>query len=131
MVAGARVGAVVFLAMAINRLLLPATTGWSLGRSVFGIRVVRRDGSPAGPWLLLLRDLAHLLDTAALFIGWFWPLWDSRRRTLPICSSEPRCAASRVIGRIAAGSPVPRWAPPRWLPWRPPPWATCSSTATT
>ncbi len=42
------VGAVVFLAMAINRLLLPATTGWSLGRSVFGIRVVRRDGSGQG-----------------------------------------------------------------------------------
>jgi Mce-associated membrane protein len=24
---------------------------------------------------------AHLLDTAALFIGWLWPLWDRRRRT--------------------------------------------------
>ncbi len=75
------VGAAVFLAMAVNRLLLPAITGWSLGRSVFGIAVVRRDGSPVGPWLLLLRDLAHLLDTAALFIGWLWPLWDSRGRT--------------------------------------------------
>ena len=32
--------------MAVNRLLLPAITGWSLGRAVFGIRVVhRRDGS--------------------------------------------------------------------------------------
>ena len=28
-----------------------------------------------------LRDLAHLLDTAALFIGWLWPLWDRRNRT--------------------------------------------------
>ena len=74
-------GAVVFLAMAVNRLLLPTVTGWSLGRSVFGIRVVHRDGSPVGPWLLLVRDLAHLLDTAALFIGWLWPLWDSRGRT--------------------------------------------------
>jgi Mce-associated membrane protein len=25
--------------------------------------------------------VAHLLDTAALFIGWLWPLWDRRNRT--------------------------------------------------
>jgi len=30
---------------------------------------------------LMIRDFAHLLDTAALFIGWLWPLWDSRNRT--------------------------------------------------
>ena len=41
----------------------------------------RRDGAPVGAWRLLARDLAHLLDTAALFIGWLWPLWDSRHRT--------------------------------------------------
>jgi hypothetical protein len=29
----------------------------------------------------LLRDVAHLLDTAALFVGWLWPLWDGRNRT--------------------------------------------------
>jgi Mce-associated membrane protein len=27
------------------------------------------------------RDVAHLLDTAALFVGWLWPLWDRRHRT--------------------------------------------------
>jgi Mce-associated membrane protein len=74
--------AVVFLLVAVNRLLLPAITGWSLGRALFAIRVVRqRDGAPAGVWRLLVRDVAHLLDTAALLIGWLWPLWDSRRRT--------------------------------------------------
>ena len=67
--------------MAINRLLLPTTTGWSLGRALFGIRVTRRDGDEVGVWRLLARDLAHLLDTIALFIGWVWPLWDRRRRT--------------------------------------------------
>ena len=29
----------------------------------------------------MLRDIAHLIDTAPLFIGWLWPLWDSRGRT--------------------------------------------------
>jgi Mce-associated membrane protein len=73
--------AVVVLAMAVNRLLLPAITGWSLGRALFGIAVVRRDGGAVGAWRLLGRDLAHLLDTAALCVGWLWPLWDSRHRT--------------------------------------------------
>jgi Mce-associated membrane protein len=75
------VGGLVFLVIALNRLLLPAVRGWSLGRAQFGIAVVRRDGSAPGPWRLLARDLAHLLDTAALFIGWLWPLWDARKRT--------------------------------------------------
>ena len=71
---------VVILAMLVNRLLLPTITGWSLGRALFGIAVVGRDGAAIGPWTLLSRDLAHLLDTASV-VGWLWPLWDSRRRT--------------------------------------------------
>jgi Mce-associated membrane protein len=74
-------GALVFLAMAVNRWVLPSVLGWSLGRSVFGIAVVSRGGGSVGPWRLLLRDILHLLDTAPLFIGWLWPLWDSRGRT--------------------------------------------------
>ena len=71
----------VLLLMAVNRLVLPWLTGWSLGRAVFGIAVRRPDGSPVGLGRLALRDLAHLLDTAPLVIGWLWPLWDRRRRT--------------------------------------------------
>lgn len=71
----------VAFAIAANRLVLPVITGWSLGRSLFGIAVIRRDGRPVDAWFLLLRDIAHLLDTLPLFLGWFWPLVDSRRRT--------------------------------------------------
>lgn len=74
------VAAVVAAAMLVNRIGLPAYTGWSLGRSVFGIRVETAAGD-AGLLRLLLRELAHLLDTAAVFLGWLWPLWDSRNRT--------------------------------------------------
>lgn len=73
--------ALAVLAVLVNRLLLPTVTGWSLGRAFFGIAVARRDGKEISPWWLLLRDLAHLLDTAALLVGWFWPLWDAQRRT--------------------------------------------------
>lgn len=75
-------GGVMILLMGINRLILPTTIGWSLGRALVGIRVLRRDGSAVGPWRLLARDLAHLLDTLSLCVGWLWPLWDSRNRTL-------------------------------------------------
>ncbi len=73
--------ALIFLAVAANRLLLPVVTGWSLGRSVAGIRVVGADGSTPGPGRLLLRDIAHLVDTLPLLMGWLWPLLDSRGRT--------------------------------------------------
>jgi Mce-associated membrane protein len=76
------VAAVIVLLILANRWLLPTVTGWSLGRALFGIRVVRRgDGAEVGFGRLLARDFAHLLDTAALLIGWLWPLWDSRNRT--------------------------------------------------
>jgi Mce-associated membrane protein len=71
---------IAILAILVNRLLLPTILGWSLGRALFGIAVVRRDGELIGAWGLLLRDVAHLLDTVSV-VGWLWPLWDSQRRT--------------------------------------------------
>ena len=88
--------ALVFFAIAANRLVLPVITGWSLGRSLFGIAVTRRDGRPIDPWFLLLRDLAHLLDTLPLLLGWFWPLVDSERRTF--ADIVTRSEVCRVAG---------------------------------
>jgi Mce-associated membrane protein len=75
------VAGLVFVLMAVNRLVLPWLVGWSVGRAVFGIAVCKPDGSTVGLARLFLRDVAHLLDCAALFIGWLWPLWDRRGRT--------------------------------------------------
>lgn len=74
-------GAVAVFAMAVNRLVLPGALGWTLGRALCGIAVRRRDDAPVGVLRLTLRELAHLLDTGALLVGWLWPLWDARRRT--------------------------------------------------
>jgi len=65
----------------MNRVVAPAVRGWSLGRALMGIAVVLPDGASAGVGRLLCRDLAHLLDTISVFVGWLWPLWDPRRRT--------------------------------------------------
>lgn len=75
------IGALAVLWTGFNRLLLAVVGGQSLGRATFGVAVVRTDGSAVGPWRLLLRDMAHLLDTIGVFAGWLWPFKDARRRT--------------------------------------------------
>ncbi len=83
--------ALVVLALGVhvfNRFLLQGFTGKSLGKWLFGIRVVRiRDGGRAGVIRLTGRALfdyfASLL-TLGFFglLGALWPLWHERRQTL-------------------------------------------------
>jgi Mce-associated membrane protein len=101
--------ALLVVAIGVNRLVVPAITGWSLGRSVFGIAVVDRDGHRPGPWRLLARDVAHLLDTLPLFLGWLWPLIDDRGRSFADLLSHtevrevggPRPDLRRLAGMVA------------------------------
>lgn len=97
------VAVVAFVGIAVNRVVLPALRGWSLGRALFGIAVVHRDGDDVGMVRLALRDLAHLVDTAAILIGWFWPLWDARNRTF--ADLLARTEVRRV--RVNVGVPRP------------------------
>lgn len=93
----ASVSVLVFAALATmaNRAVLPALLGWSLGRGLLGIEVVQRDDAAVGVGRLMLREVAHLLDTLSVFVGWLWPLWDSRRRTFAdlLLRTEVRCVA--------------------------------------
>jgi Mce-associated membrane protein len=93
------IAGLVILSMMVNRLLLPTVIGWSLGRANVNIAVVRRDGTAVGPWRLLMRDLAHLLDTTSVFLGWLWPLWDQRRRTFAdlLLRTEVRVVEERAL----------------------------------
>jgi Mce-associated membrane protein len=90
------------LATMVNRAILPAVLGWSLGRALLGLEVVHADGAAVGLGRLMLRELAHLLDTLSVFVGWLWPLWDSRKRTFAdlLLDTEVRCAPA---DRRAAG----------------------------
>lgn len=94
------VGAAAVLAAGVNRWLLPVLTGWSLGRAVMGITVVRNDVTPPGPWRLLIRDLLHVVDTLPLLLGWLWPLWDRRNRTVAdvVVRTEVRRATATPLG---------------------------------
>ena len=35
-----------------------------------------------GAGLCFVRQLAHIVDSLVCYLGWLWPLWDSRRQTL-------------------------------------------------
>ncbi|MEV0950311.1 RDD family protein [Promicromonospora sp. NPDC050249] len=62
-------------------LVLQALTGWTPGKLVVGIRVVREESSaPAGLWTTVARWVLHLLD-AVLLIGYLRPLWHRKRQT--------------------------------------------------
>lgn len=93
---------VVILATAVNRVLLPVTTGWSLGRAFAGLEVTRtgENTGAVGAGRLLLREGAHLLD--AVFAGWLWPLRDRRGRTFAdlVARTEVRPARRRPPARI-------------------------------
>jgi Mce-associated membrane protein len=101
--------AAVLLAIMVNRWMAPAVTGWTIGRAVFAIAVLDHDGGRPGPWRLLLRDLAHLLDTLPLLLGWLWPLLDSRGRTFAdllvrtevVRVDPPASDARRMAGTLA------------------------------
>jgi Mce-associated membrane protein len=100
------VAAAVGLLTVANRWLLPTLIGWSLGRALSGITVVQPDDDghvSVGLGRMLLRDVAHLLDTASVMVGWLWPLWDSRRRTfadLLLHTEVRRVEADRRPGNI-------------------------------
>ncbi|MEV0893247.1 RDD family protein [Promicromonospora sp. NPDC050262] len=69
------------VAALVALLVLQALTGWTPGKLVTGIRVVREDDHrPAGLWRTSARWVLHVLD-AILLIGYLRPLWHARRQT--------------------------------------------------
>ncbi|RKR89510.1 putative RDD family membrane protein YckC [Micromonospora pisi] len=78
----------VFIVLAIalsgyNRWFQAGKTGQSWGKKALGIRLVDEvSGQPIGAGKAFLRDLAHFIDSIICFIGFLFPLWDSKRQTL-------------------------------------------------
>lgn len=65
-----------------NAIVRQGKTGSSLGKSALGIRVVFEEtGRPLGVGQNFLRQLTHILDGLACYIGYLFPLWEARRRT--------------------------------------------------
>jgi uncharacterized RDD family membrane protein YckC len=88
---GRAVGGAVFLVLYLaaigvsiyNRWILAGKTGQSWGKQVLGIRLVKEaTGEPIGGLMAFVRDIAHFVDSIICYIGYLWPIWDSKRQTL-------------------------------------------------
>jgi uncharacterized RDD family membrane protein YckC len=56
-------------------------TGASIGKSVLAIRLVNSDQQPIGGGWCFLRSILHIVDAIPCYLGYFWPIWDSRKQT--------------------------------------------------
>ena len=66
-----------------NRWIQGGRTGQTLGRKRFGTTLISEEtGQPIGALMAFVRDIAHIVDSLICYIGWLFPLWDSKRQTL-------------------------------------------------
>jgi uncharacterized RDD family membrane protein YckC len=67
---------------AYNRCYQAGTTGQSWGKKVLGLRLISEaTGEPIGAGMAFVRDICHILDSLACYIGFLFPIWDARRQT--------------------------------------------------
>lgn len=65
-----------------NRCIQAGQTGQSLGKKTLHLRLLsERTGEPIGAGMAFARDICHILDSLACYIGWLFPLWDAKRQT--------------------------------------------------
>jgi uncharacterized RDD family membrane protein YckC len=90
-------GAVISLAFYVyNSVLRQGRTGYSLGKTVVGIRLLKLStGEPMGPAMCFVRQLAHYVDSLLCYLGWFWPIWDAKRQTF----------ADKLVGTVVVIQP--------------------------
>lgn len=77
------------VALCANNVYMQGMTGQSLGKRVVGIRLVTAVNSGPtqfdlvypGIGCCLGRQLAHIIDTLVLYLGWLRPLWERQYRT--------------------------------------------------
>jgi len=66
-----------------NRWYQAGTTGQSLGKKLLNLRLVSEEtGQPISMLMAFVRDICHIIDSVICFIGYLFPLWDSKRQTI-------------------------------------------------
>jgi uncharacterized RDD family membrane protein YckC len=94
---------VIFL---IYSCLIPGLRGWTIGKLIVGIRIVREDGRFAGFWRNLVRELLWIVDDFPYFIpyltGFITAMVSSRNQRV-----GDMVAGTFVVRKDAVGQPVP------------------------
>lgn len=89
------VGLVTYIAFWVwNVCIKQGRTGQTIGKGLLAIKLVGRDGLPIGGGLSFVRQLAHFLDSIACYVGWLWPLWDSKKQTF----------ADKIMGTVVVNA---------------------------
>ncbi|MFI6471327.1 RDD family protein [Streptomyces sp. NPDC050516] len=86
----ALLGFVALIGLMLWLLYQEGTTGQTPGKKAVGIKLLREnDGQPIGFGMAFVRRLAHFLDSIACYLGWLWPLWDTKKQTFAdkVCST--------------------------------------------
>ncbi|MFJ6795119.1 RDD family protein [Streptomyces sp. NPDC091268] len=84
------IGLVYAIGMGFFQLYKEGSTGQTIGKKVVGISLRREaDGNTLGFGMAFVRKLAHIVDGLPCYLGWLWPLWDSKKQTFAdkICST--------------------------------------------
>ncbi|MFZ0530203.1 MAG: RDD family protein, partial [Propionicimonas sp.] len=59
------------------------TTGVTFGRSIAKTKLISEEtGQPIGSTNGIIRQFAHIIDSIICYIGWLFPLWDTKRQTI-------------------------------------------------
>ena len=70
------------LAWTVYNLVIQGQTGQSTGKRIAGTKLVlAATGQPVGVGLSIGRAFVHIIDGIPCYIGYLWPLWDSKRQT--------------------------------------------------
>jgi uncharacterized RDD family membrane protein YckC len=76
------VGALASIGLWVWNLVRQGRTGQTVGKSAVGTFLMRETtGSPVGPGLSIGRSLLHFVDGLPCYLGYLWPLWDSKMQT--------------------------------------------------
>ena len=72
----ALISPVLFLVVLIYFVFFWTLLGYTPGKALLGLRVVRQDGRPLSAGRALLRYLAYWISAVPLFLGFIWILFD-------------------------------------------------------
>jgi uncharacterized RDD family membrane protein YckC len=87
------------LAWALYNAYLGGQTGQSYGKKIAGTRLISEaTGAPPGGGLGIGRHFVHIVDGIPCYVGFLWPLWDSKRQTF----------ADKILKTVVVNAPAGR-----------------------
>ena len=91
-------GVIVYLAAVVwtfYNLYQGGQKGSRWGQKIVGIRMLKETtGQPVGGWFAIGRAFVHILDSIPCYIGYLWPLWDSKKQTF----------ADKIMGTVVVNA---------------------------